>query len=240
MPQRCVQELDQEKSDPMQETASAPQRRVRKQNKKPSRIAQERRRDLIEAAIRDIAAKGYDKVTVSSICEEAGFSRGLIGHYFSSKDVLLLEAVQSVADQLGNAIREAVNSAGTDTTDRIHALIQASFTPPGYSQENIAVWASLAGAARWSPPLAELYKEIWREYRASVSRLFARAAQLHDKDIDVAQVSLTFSQLVEGLWIGCNADPEVLSAGHAEACCHAFVHMVLGTGQGTAAARISA
>src|SRR5690606_27546659 len=151
----------------MQETGQAPQRRVRKQNKKPSRIAQERRRDLIEAAIRDIAAKGYDKVTVSSICEEAGFSRGLIGHYFESKDGLLLEAVRSVADQLGEAMREAVNEVGLDPIDRIHALIRASFTAPGYSQENIAVWASLAGAARWTPDLAALYKEIWREYRGS-------------------------------------------------------------------------
>lgn len=212
----------------MPKTEQPVERRVRKQAKGPSRIALERRQDLIEAAIRDIAAKGYDKVTVSSICEEAGFSRGLIGHYFDSKDGLLLEAVRSVAEQLGGAIREAVNSAGPNTTDRIHALIHASFTAPGYSQENIAVWASLAGTARWTPALAELYKQIWGEYRAGVSRLFGRAAQQHQKDIDVTQISLTFSQLVEGLWVACNADPGVVSARNAEECCHAFVRMVLG------------
>jgi AcrR family transcriptional regulator len=214
----------------MSDAGQAVQRHIRKQNRKPSRIPQERRKDLIEAAIRDIAAKGYDKVTVSSICEEAGFSRGLIGHYFASKDALLLEAVRSVAEQLGGAMREAVNTAGPDTTDKIHALIHASFTPPGYSQENIAVWASLAGTARWSPELAELYKEICRDYRAGVSRLFAKAAQVHKKDIDVAQLSLSFSQLVEGLWIGCNADPDVVSAQNAEECCHAFVRMALRAG----------
>ena len=40
-----------------------------------SRIAEERKRDLIQAAIKDIAAHGYDAVTVATICEEAGFSR---------------------------------------------------------------------------------------------------------------------------------------------------------------------
>src|SRR5579884_1598608 len=96
-----------------------------RQNRKPSRIAQERRRNLIDAAIRDIAAQGYDAVTVATICEEAGFSRGLIGHYFRGKDELLLAAVKTVADELGAAIREATRAAAPDPVDRLHALIRA-------------------------------------------------------------------------------------------------------------------
>src|SRR5437868_5608929 len=111
--------------------------RVR-QNRKPSRIAAERKQDLIEAAIRDITAQGYDAVTVATICEEAGFSRGLIGHYFSGKDELLLEAVKEVADRLGQAIRSKVQAAGNDPVDRLHALIDASFSSPGQTKENVA------------------------------------------------------------------------------------------------------
>src|SRR5580698_5348596 len=93
------------------------------QTRKPSRIAEERKRDLIQAAIRDIAAHGYDAVTVATICEEAGFSRGLIGHYFSGKDDLLHEAVKTVATELGVAIRSAADTAGPDPVARLHALI---------------------------------------------------------------------------------------------------------------------
>jgi hypothetical protein len=50
------------------------------QKRKPSRMAEVRRRDLIDAAIGDIATPGYDAVAVATICEPAGFSRGLIGH----------------------------------------------------------------------------------------------------------------------------------------------------------------
>src|ERR1700722_16436291 len=84
----------------------------------PSRIAEERKRDLIQAAIRDIAAHGYDAVTVATICEEAGFSRGLIGHYFSGKDDLLHEAVTPVATELGAAIRSATDTAGPEPAAR--------------------------------------------------------------------------------------------------------------------------
>src|SRR5215469_3305930 len=120
------------------------------QTRKSSRIAEERKRDLIQAAIRDIAAHGYDAVTVATICEAAGFSRGLIGHYFSGKDDLLHEAVKTVAMELGAAIRAAADAAGPDPAARLHALITASFTPPGFTPEKVAVWVSLTGAARWS------------------------------------------------------------------------------------------
>jgi AcrR family transcriptional regulator len=71
------------------------------QQRKPSRMAEVRRRDLIDAAIGDIATPGYDAVAVATIGERAGFSRGLIGHYFAGKDDLLLEAVMRVAADLG-------------------------------------------------------------------------------------------------------------------------------------------
>jgi AcrR family transcriptional regulator len=38
-------------------------------------------------------------------------SRGLIGHYFAGKDDLLLEAVKTVAAELGAAIRSAAHAA---------------------------------------------------------------------------------------------------------------------------------
>jgi TetR/AcrR family transcriptional repressor of bet genes len=199
------------------------------QTRKPSRIAEERKRDLIQAAIRDIAAHGYDAVTVATICEEAGFSRGLIGHYFSGKDDLLHEAVKSVATELGAAIRSAADAAGPDPVARLHGLISASFTPPGFTPEKVAVWVSLTGAARWSPPLATLYRDIWRDYRAGVGRLFARAAKDRGIKLDPERTALTFSQLVEGLWVGWAADPEAIAPQTAADCCHAYIDMVLGS-----------
>lgn len=199
-----------------------------KQNRKPSRIAIERKQDLIEAAIRDIMAHGYDNVTVATICEEAGFSRGLIGHYFSGKDELLLEAVKQVADRLGQAIRNAVKKAGKSPIDRLHALIDASFNPPGQTPENVAVWGALTGAARLSPSLGSIYREIWRAYRAEVGELFKRAAREKGIKIDATCTALAFSQLVEGLWIGGAADPESISSKSATACCHQYVSLVLG------------
>ncbi len=199
-----------------------------RRKRQPSRIAQERRRNLIDAAIRNIAAHGYDSVTVATICEEAGFSRGLIGHYFSGKDDLLLEAVRTVASELGDAIMIATNAAGPNPASRLHALIEASFTPPGFTPEKVAVWVSLTGTARWSPALGDIYRAIWREYRAGVGRLLGRAAEMAGIELDSKRTALTFSQLVEGLWIGWAADPKAIAPAAAAACCHCYIDLVLG------------
>jgi TetR/AcrR family transcriptional repressor of bet genes len=199
-----------------------------RQKRPPSRIALERRRNLIDAAIRNVAEYGYDSVTVATICEEAGFSRGLIGHYFSGKDDLLLEAVRSVASELGDAINHAANSAGRDPAARLHALIHASFTPPGFTPDKVAVWVSLTGTARWSPALGDIYRAIWRDYRAGAGRLLARAARAAGVELDTQRTALTFSQLVEGLWIGWAADPEAVTQEAAEECCHRYLDLVLG------------
>jgi AcrR family transcriptional regulator len=154
-----------------QKTARRPRKRI-----KPTAIAVERRRELQEAAIRCIAEKGYANVTVAIICDEAGFSRGLIGHYFKGKDDLVLEAINTFAAELAAATRSAVEAAGSDPANRLHAVVKSSFSPPGFSPQKAAVWAALAGSAKWSEPLSETYKELWRDYRVGISGLFERLA----------------------------------------------------------------
>jgi TetR/AcrR family transcriptional regulator, transcriptional repressor of bet genes len=194
-------------------------------HKQPSRISQERRRDLIDAAISSIAAVGYNDVTVQSICEAAGFSRGLIGHYFAGKDELLLHAVRQVAQELEQATRAAVEAVGPNALERLHAVVEASFSEPSFTVERVSVWVALAGTARWSPPLAEVYRELWRSYRAAILRLMLRAAEERGATFDAGRAALTFSRLIEGFYIGWADDPVAVTPADAKAACHEFLDL---------------
>jgi TetR/AcrR family fatty acid metabolism transcriptional regulator len=77
---------------------------------------EEKRRLLLEAAVRVFARKGYHASRVGDIAEEAGVAYGLLYHYFDSKeDVLrsvfrqtwgeLIQTIKSV-EQAGEAPRE--------------------------------------------------------------------------------------------------------------------------------------
>jgi AcrR family transcriptional regulator len=50
---------------------------------------EERRRQILDAAVRTFAQKGYHACRVSDIAEEAGVAYGLVYHYFESKEAVL-------------------------------------------------------------------------------------------------------------------------------------------------------
>ena len=50
---------------------------------------EERRRQILDAAVRTFAQKGYHACRVSDIAEQAGVAYGLVYHYFESKEAVL-------------------------------------------------------------------------------------------------------------------------------------------------------
>ena len=54
--------------------------------------SEEKRRQILDAAVRVFARKGFHTCRVGDIAEEAGVAHGLLYHYFVSKDEVL-EAV---------------------------------------------------------------------------------------------------------------------------------------------------
>jgi len=59
-----------------------------------SRQADRRRAQLLDAALRLFAEKGFSATTIADISVEAGSAHGLIYHYFKSKDELLLAVLE--------------------------------------------------------------------------------------------------------------------------------------------------
>ena len=105
-------------------------------------IAQEeKRRQILEAAVRVFARSGYHTSRVGDIAEEAGVAHGLLYHYFESKEALLdavfretwtdlLEAIQGVEASDGQA-REQLRQVAAimlrswrRTPDLVRVLVQ--------------------------------------------------------------------------------------------------------------------
>ena len=54
-----------------------------------SKVQEERKRQILQAAVRAFARKGYHACRVSDIAKEAGVAYGLVYHYYESKETLL-------------------------------------------------------------------------------------------------------------------------------------------------------
>ena len=70
----------------------------------PSRheqVREERRQQILEAALKVFSQKGFHAANVSDVAAQAGVSQGTIYWYFDSKDDLFMAALLSVFEEFG-------------------------------------------------------------------------------------------------------------------------------------------
>lgn len=102
---------------------------------------EQRRRDILEATWRVIAQQGIEAATIREIAKEAGFSNGVLSHYFTNKEDILISAhklaFQRVYERAAAANEGATGIAAVrtalyealplDEERRIEAILDVSF-----------------------------------------------------------------------------------------------------------------
>ena len=83
--------------------------------------AVDKRRVILDAAIRVFAREGFHRCRVSDIAKEANVAYGLVYHYFRSKDEVLDTLFTERWSLLLAAIREA-DEADTPAREKLHAV----------------------------------------------------------------------------------------------------------------------
>jgi AcrR family transcriptional regulator len=73
----------------------------------------DRRRQIMEAAVRAFARKGYHATRVGEIAEEAGVAYGLVYHYFGSKEEVLETIFRDTWTQMLARVREVQEEGGS-------------------------------------------------------------------------------------------------------------------------------
>jgi TetR/AcrR family transcriptional repressor of bet genes len=174
-----------------------------------------RRQDLIKGTIKSIATIGYHNSTVQTICEAAGLSRGLIGHYFKGKDDLLLEAFRHQTAEADEDTRQAIRAVGTDPVQRLLAATSVTFMRSATSHEHALVWIAFCGVVPWNDTMRELHARLYRRYRSWIQRMMEQAAQERGIEIDAKRAALTYAQMVDGFWMGWVMDSEAYSLDEA-------------------------
>jgi AcrR family transcriptional regulator len=94
-----------------------------------TQAARDKRRQILDAAVRVFARRGFHACRVSDIADEAGVAYGLVYHYFSSKDEVLDTVFLERWNVLLDVIREAdgADGAARDKLERIAGFIVDSY-----------------------------------------------------------------------------------------------------------------
>lgn len=119
-----------------------------------------RRAQLIELGVEMLATRTLDELSVEDIAAQAGISRGLLFHYFSSKQEFHLEVARAAAHEL---LRRTEPDPSLSPVDALHGSLTAFVD---YVEENPDNYCSLVrGAASGD---AEM-RAIFDETRASMA-----------------------------------------------------------------------
>ena len=166
---------------------------------KPSRATPEaRRRDLIAATARVLAAQGAAGASVRTIAAEAGVSPGLVTHHFGGVARLVEATYDEVAAQVEDALERAVAAAGDDPRARLTAYVEASFAAPIADAALLATWIAFWSMARADAAMAASHAHHYDVYRARLENLLA-ACGVPRPRCRLAAVGV--AAMVDGLWL---------------------------------------
>jgi AcrR family transcriptional regulator len=138
----------------------------------PGTAAADKRRVILDAAMRVFARQGFHTCRVSDIADEAGVAYGLVYHYFSSKDEILDTLFLERWNVMLAAIAEA-DRAHPSPREKLRAI--AGFIVDSYRYEPELMKVIVVEVTRAANTFGRTHLAKIREAYAQIAGIVARA-----------------------------------------------------------------
>ncbi|NKX53104.1 TetR/AcrR family transcriptional regulator [Arthrobacter mobilis] len=166
-----------------------------------------RRRLILDAAERLLAAHGYDGIRLRDIAKEAGISIGLIQHYFETRDDVVHEMLVTACERRARDWQQLALRK-QDPSAKVRALLEGAVT----NHEHCTVWLeSCAAASRHKEvqPVVASTNNTWRDaLMAAITE--GVAAGDFEPAAPVEQIVDIFVALIDGLILAvATRDPKI-------------------------------
>jgi TetR/AcrR family transcriptional regulator, fatty acid metabolism regulator protein len=167
----------------------------------PKGNAVDKRRLILDAAIRVFARRGFHHCRVSDVADEAGVAYGLVYHYFDSKEEILntlfLERWQVMLDAIAEIDRRQLSA-------REKLYMVASFIIDSYRHDPDLMKVIIVEVTRSAHSFGRLHLDKIREAYESIASIVetARAEGSFKSDIPSAFAAMCFYGAIEQLLSG--------------------------------------
>lgn len=135
-------------------SATAPSMRYKKSAISASQI--------VAAATRVIARKGYARTSLNDIAREAGMSKGAVHYHFPTKEALVSKVLETACDAVAERTKDAWQRGGHDPFEALRASVRELWRARTARSDEVSVVADLLAQALHDeslrPQLAGYYR----------------------------------------------------------------------------------
>jgi TetR/AcrR family fatty acid metabolism transcriptional regulator len=172
--------------------------------------AVDKRRMILEAAVRVFARQGFHTCRVSDIADEAGVAYGLVYHYFSSKEEILDTLFLDRWDVMLAAIAE---TDASDRSPREKLGTIATFIVESYRHDPDLMKVIIVEVTRAANTFGRTHLGKIREAYEQIAEIVAEAqdAGLFRREVTPEFAALAFYGLVEQVLTGWIFDSQAVS-----------------------------
>ena len=131
----------------------------------------QRRDEIALVTCRVVATRGFEQATVACIARAAGYTTGMVAHYFDSKQDIILAALRLILQRMAQRLARTHNGAATD----LLGVLSEALPIDAQRRIECAFWAGFWGQVSVDRRLKRLNAWVHREYL----RLYARCLKEH-------------------------------------------------------------
>jgi AcrR family transcriptional regulator len=187
----------------------------------------DKRRVILDAAVRVFARQGFHTCRVSDIADEAGVAYGLVYHYFSSKEQILDTLFVERWDVMLAAIAEA-DAAGLSPREKLYAV--AGFIVDSYRHDPELMKVIIVEVTRAANTFGRTHIEKIRDAYAQIASIVASAQQdgAFRSEISPEFAALAFYGLIEQVLTQWIFDAEPIPTEELERAKELIVETICG------------
>jgi TetR/AcrR family transcriptional regulator, transcriptional repressor of bet genes len=137
----------------------------------PKIVDHEQRRDEIAlVACRVVAEYGFDQATIVRIAREAGYTTGMVAHYFDTKQEIIIAALRLILRRIEERLTAAVGAGDP----QLLALLTEALPVDATRFTECAFWTAFWGQVSADSRLKRINAWMHREYLKLFERCLAR------------------------------------------------------------------
>ena len=175
-------------------------------------VSEERRNQILEAALRVFARLGFHESRMDDIAQESKLSKGALYLYYKSKDAIIAAILRFFFEQEFKRLQAFVAIEREESvTEQILSLTRELTTAMDWMQQLMPIAFEFYAIAGRNQDVRQFLKGYYADYRKELARLIERGIERGEfREVDAQATATTLVALFEGLALLFFVDKEAV------------------------------